>query len=168
MNDPLIIGGVIALLILVGLASAVLNNRSHTEQSSTYPYQRRDYLLSKAERSFYEVLYRAVGPDFHVFPKVRLADVVQVKRGTEKWQSHFNRINSKHVDFLLCSTDTLTPTLVIELDDSSHSSATAEAADAFRNNVFNAAGLPILRVPARSTYNSRDLADQVYASLSHV
>jgi very-short-patch-repair endonuclease len=91
---------------------------------------------------------------------------VQVKKGTENWRSSFNRISSKHIEFLLCSADTLDPVLVVELDDSSHSTANRRAANAFRNNVFQAAGLPLLRIPARAAYNPREIATQVHGILS--
>jgi hypothetical protein len=67
-----------------------------------FPFLRKKYFFSAAERSFYEVLQRVVGEQVHLFAKVRLADVVYVARGTESWQTHFNRIQSKHIDFLLC------------------------------------------------------------------
>jgi hypothetical protein len=82
------------------------------------PYSAKKYFFSAAERSFYEVLRRLV-PDHTLSAKVRLANLVYVSRGTESRQSHFNRIQSKHIDFVLCDND-LTPVLAIELDDASH------------------------------------------------
>jgi hypothetical protein len=168
MNDTLIIGALIAFIVVCLIAIAFLNLRPRTENAPrSYPYQLRENFLSNAERSFYEVLYRAVGSDYEIFPKVRLADIVQVKPGTETWQSYFNQINQKHVDFLLCTADTLTPALVIELDDRSHLAPKTKVTDEFRDKVFRAAGLTTLRVPVRAIYNPRDLAAQVQASLQH-
>ena len=159
MNNAIIIGALAAFILLAALAIIPLGARAGSEHTADYP-------LSRAERSLYEVLHRTVYPGYRVFPKVRLAEIVHVKRGTERWGSHFNRIKSKHVDFLVCSTDTLTPILVIELDDSSHATPDGKGADAFRNNVFKAAGLPLLRISARATYNPREVAAQVEAALA--
>jgi len=166
MNNAIIIGALAAFILLAALAIILLGARAGSEHTADYPFQRNDYLLSRAERSLYEVLHRTVYPGYRVFPKVRLAEIVHVKRGTERWGSHFNRIKSKHVDFLVCSTDTLTPILVIELDDSSHATPDGKGADAFRNNVFKAAGLPLLRISARATYNPREVTAQVEAALA--
>jgi hypothetical protein len=168
MTDTLVIGTLVAVIAVGIIASILINSRAETGRSTAYPYERTTYLLSKAERSFYEVLYRSIGPDYRVFPKVRIADIVHVKAGAEMWWVHFNKITSKHVDFLICSAATLTPVLVVELDDSSHSTAKTKNTDAFRDNVFQAAGLPQLRVPVRAGYNPRDIAAQVAGAISGV
>jgi hypothetical protein len=70
-------------------------------KAEDYPYQREDYLLSCAERTFYNSLYTAVGSDLQVFPKVRLIDLVKVRLGTANTQGYKNRIDRKHVDFVV-------------------------------------------------------------------
>ena len=67
-----------------------------------FPYRGRDYFFSKAERSFYEVLLRSLPQGHVLFAKVRLADLLYLAKGTEKSQSWRNRIQSKHVDFVIC------------------------------------------------------------------
>ena len=42
-----------------------------------FPYQSRGVLCSPAERSFMGALDKAVGTEYRVFAKVRLADVVE-------------------------------------------------------------------------------------------
>ena len=129
------------------------------------PYQRKDYLLTKAERSFFGVLQQAVGDRYLVFAKVRLADLVFLPSGTEKRQSHFNRIQSKHIDFVLCDHDVVRPLLAIELDDSSHNRTDRQDRDTFVNSALIAAGLPILHVPARASYNVQELANAIQQEL---
>jgi len=58
-------------------------------------------------------------PEYRIMAKVRLADIFGVKKG-QSWQAAFNRINAKHVDFLLVRQSDGAPILGIELDDSSH------------------------------------------------
>jgi len=129
------------------------------------PYQRKDYLLTKAERSFFGVLQNAIGNRYLIFAKVRLADLVFLPSGTEKRQSHFNRIQSKHVDFVLCDHDIVRPLLAIELDDSSHNRTDRQDRDAFVDSALSAAGLPILHVPARASYNVQELANAIQQKL---
>ena len=127
------------------------------------PYRVRDNFLSAAELSFYRVLLSVVGNRFVVCTKVRLADIFYVIRPHENL-SYFNRISSKHVDFLMCQPDTMVPVLGIELDDVSHQHTNRQKRDELVDSIFKAARLPLLRVPAQRTYDTRDLA----ARLVHV
>jgi hypothetical protein len=65
------------------------------------PYTKNRALFSHAERSFLDVLERAIGEQYRVFGKVRVVDVVSVKPISDrsKWQTAFNRISAKHFDF---------------------------------------------------------------------
>jgi very-short-patch-repair endonuclease len=156
---------VVAAVVILAIAAALLPRGRSSSKPAPLPYDKQPYLLSRAERSFYDVLHRAVAPNLVVFPKVRLADVVKVRKGTESWQSHQNRINAKHIDFLVCTCDTLSPALVIELDDSSHERADRQERDALVDSVLASAGLPILHVPVRSQYNPAEIAEKVQATL---
>lgn len=69
-----------------------------------------------------------------------------------------NRIDRKHVDFLLCDRDTLRPLAGIELDDASHRQARRQERDRFVESVFRAVGLPLLRARARHAYNVVEVA----------
>ena len=118
--------GVLAVIVLGAAAFLETMSRGRSGEntaSAPEPKFRPAGFPSPAERSFFGVLRQAVGTEFHVFAKVRLADIVtpQKTRSRSAWQSAFNRISSKHVDFLLCETAGLSPVAVIELDDKSHS-----------------------------------------------
>jgi hypothetical protein len=128
------------------------------------PYEARKYFFSIAERSFYEVLKRLISADHTVFAKVRLADLVYVTKGSGSWQSHFNRISRKHVDFVLCNRD-LAPVVAIELDDSSHDAEEREARDEFVDQVLASAALPIVHIRAKRAYAPDELRAALYPFL---
>jgi len=65
------------------------------------PYRLRDDFLSAAEFSFYRVLATSVGNQATITTKVNLADIFFVARPNEN-QAYRNKIDRKHVDFLLC------------------------------------------------------------------
>jgi very-short-patch-repair endonuclease len=94
-----------------------------------------------------------------------VADLISVRKGTENWQSHFNRISSKHVDFVLLEPQSLRPLLAIELDDKSHDAANRRERDAFVNEALAAAQMPFLRIKAARTYSPADLWAQVEAAM---
>lgn len=127
------------------------------------PYRRKDFLLSRAEASFYGALNNAVAGQYLIFAKVRLADLLYIPRGTESRQSAFNRIQSKHIDFVLCFVDGVKPCLAIELDDASHDEEDRRARDGFVEAALATAGLPFLRVRAAASYNIEQLRQGVAA-----
>jgi hypothetical protein len=135
-------------------------------KSQRLPYVRKDFLLTRAERAFFDVLRIAVDGRMLIFAKVRLADLVFLPKGTEKRQIHFNRVQSKHVDFVLCDPKSVRPLLAIELDDSSHDRADRVARDEFVDDVMAAAGLPMLHVKARAAYNAADLRNEIAGKIN--
>jgi len=119
-----------------------------------FPYRKTKALFSPAERSFLGVLCLAVGDNAKIFGKVRVADVVMPERGLSRsdWQKAFNKISRKHFDFLLCSNEDLSVICAIELNDSSHQSKKRQQRDEFLKGVCNAAGIPLLQIPAKQNY----------------
>ena len=119
-------------------------------KTAEFPYRQRDDFLSAAEFSFYRVLLAAAGNQAVVCPKVNLSDVFYVAGANEK-QAYRNKIDRKHVDFLVCDPTTMKPRLGIELDDASHGRRDRLDRDEFVGRVFEAAGLRLMRVPAQSS-----------------
>ena len=129
------------------------------------PYRVRDDFLSTTELSFYRVLNTIIATRARVFTKVGLAEVFYVVRPNEN-QSYRNRIAQKHVDFIVCDTQTLKPLFAVELDDASHQkTADRQERDAFVDQVFQAANLPLVHVTAQREYSVHDLTAKIEAYL---
>ncbi len=124
------------------------------------PYRLRDDFLSAAENEFYRALRGVTGERMVICPKVSLDDIFFVPH-PEKNQAYISKINRKHVDFLLCSPGSLLPLAGVELDDSSHQRPDRVARDAFVEQVFAAAGLPLVRVPVRASYQADELSEML-------
>ena len=129
------------------------------------PYRKRDYFLTRAERSFFEVLIRAVPAGLHVFAKVRLADLVWIPRRHPRRRAHLYKVLPKHIDFVLCDSAKIAPLVAIELDDSSHQRPDRIQRDAFVNEALQAAGLAFVRVPVRHSYSLKQIEQLVAAAL---
>jgi len=121
----------------------------------SYPYRRIELLFSAAERSMLGVLDKAVGDKARVFGKVRLADVISVKKGLRKsaWHKAFNRINRKHLDFVVCDPDSLRILCAVELNDRSHKKSKRIKRDNLVVATCEAAGIPLLMIDANKGYN---------------
>ena len=98
------------------------NNKQSKKIENIFPYVLRDDFLSAAELNFYKSLSLATKElPFKILSKVSLGDLffVNIKDFKMK-QSYWNKINRKHVDFLVCDNVSLKPLVAIELDDKSH------------------------------------------------
>lgn len=74
----------LVLLLVIGIvgviAVTVLKQMAGSKATTgKLPYRKKMYLLTKAERSFFGVLLEVIGSDYHVFCKIRLADLLEVE-----------------------------------------------------------------------------------------
>ena len=127
------------------------------EENKRLPYRLRDDFLSPAEISFYHVLKNVVGEQGVICPKVRLADLFFVSNPNKNY-SYFNKIVSKHIDFVLCEPKTMRPLMAFELNDASHDQSNRKKRDNFVKHVFQDAHVPLLFLRAKRTYNTQELA----------
>jgi hypothetical protein len=163
LSTPLLVGLVVlvALAIVAGLFRMLVG--APRARKVTIAYEPVPTLLTPAERSFFGVLQKALASDYQVFVKVRLADIVRPARNPSRsgWQSAFNRITSKHVDFVLCDLASLSVVGVIELDDRTHEKFERGVRDGLVDSALSDAGIPVLRVPASKSYSPARLREQV-------
>jgi len=144
------------ILFLVGLIAAFLAAQ-FLLRPRRMPYQRRSSLLTKSELKFYEQLRDAVEGRWAIMAMVRMADILRVEKGNRKFQSWQNRIQAKHIDFVLCNHETMEIVLAIELDDTSHQRPDRKERDIFVNGAFDDAGIRLLRVPIADDYDVKRL-----------
>jgi hypothetical protein len=149
----------IAFVVVLGKRSSPKINWQQQHEMGALSYSCRNDFSSAAERSFYEIL-RRLTPNHTVFAKVRLADVVYVK-GTVSREAYLNRIDGKHLDFVVCDKN-LAPVVAIELDDASPGRADCSARDELVEHVLAAAALPVIYMPAGRAY----VMDEIHRLLS--
>ena len=158
--EPLlpIIALLIVVAIIMGILKALLASKKTGDTS--VPYEAISHLFTPAERSFLGVLDHLISSDYRVFGKVRAADVMQVTKGMSRstWQHAFNRIQSKHFDFVICRASDSAIILLIELDDKSHNNNSRVERDAFVEQAAVAASLPLLRIRCQRSYQPSEIA----------
>jgi hypothetical protein len=115
--------------------------------------------------SFYQVLKSMMKDYFVICPQVSLAELFYVDHPNVNWAA-MARIIQKRVDFVICDPATMKPRFAIELDDSTHLRAHRMERDEFVEKVFEAANLPLVRIPAQATYDTRVLGEKFKAALS--
>lgn len=147
----------VAALVVILLVTRARFRRSKHRPAS--PYTLHASVFTPAEVEFLHVLDRAVGERYRIFGKIRVADVIALRKDLDS-RSHriaFSRIGAKHFDFVLCSRWDFSIVGVIELNDSSHLRQKRAQRDAFLVDICNAIGLPILIVRARRQYSASKL-----------
>ena len=157
----------VALICILLVAVLVIKQRSGSA-SGDLPYKRQPALFTPAERSFLGVLDLAVGKDFRVFGKVRVGDLLAPQNGQANGQrmTALNKINYKHVDFVLCQPDDLSVLCAIELNDKSHQQKNRQERDEFLLSACRAAGLPLVTFDARHAYSPAELSAAIADALS--
>src|ERR1700745_2853722 len=114
----------------------------HRMAVSSLAYWKKKLFLSAAERSFYEIL-RRIAPDYTVFAKVRLSDLIFASTGGAIGGANHKGIQSKHLDFLICDA-TLAPVMAVELDDCSHEQTDRTTRDQLVDAALAAARVPVI------------------------
>lgn len=160
---PLIV--VLVAVVVVFAVAAALKLRSRGPD--VYPYTKNQALFSPAERSFLGVLEEAIGREYRVFGKVRVADIVEPQRGLDRSnrQKALNRTAAKHFDFVLCAPSDLSVVCVVELDDQSHQARRRQERDAFLAGLCAAISLPLLQLPVQRAYSVPELRAKVMGAL---
>jgi len=154
-----IILAIIVIILFVIFKTKLKRQSQGVDEQSEFSYRKLDVLFTPAERSFLGVLNQAIDGDTIVFGKVRVADVLAPQKGSTRgvWQKAFNKISSKHFDFVLCSKTDLSILCAIELDDSSHNQSKQKIRDAFIEGACKSADFPLIRFVAKATYTVNDI-----------
>lgn len=150
----------VALVFLVVLVALTKKGANFEE----FPYALNKQLFSPAERSFFGILNQAVKGEAVVLGKVRVADIINPAKGLSRsnWQKAFNRISSKHFDYVICSPDRLSVVSVVELDDKSHSKGKRAERDRFIEGACSAAGITLHRFKAAASYNIAEVREVLF------
>lgn len=119
----------------------LIKQRQFSRSAIRLPYQLKQPFFSPSEHAQLGMLEQAVGEDFRILAKVRLADVVEVtaipRRST--WYHATNRISAASFDFLLCDRQHMTPVCAVEIEEASD-------ANAFLDELCEAISLPLVRL----------------------
>lgn len=114
--------------------------------------------VSEAEADFFRVLRAVVGDRGHILAQVSLRQLLyfpaRSSPGRQRW---LNKVAQKSVDFVVCDPNTLTPKVVIELDEPSHARPDRQTRDEDVDTILEAASMPVLRVLTSRTYDTREL-----------
>lgn len=132
------------------------------KMDNNFFYKRKsDFFFNKPEREFFILLQEIINGKFIIFSKVRILDLLKVSTDKSHYLKYKNKIQAKHVDFVICDNVWFKPLLALELDGSSHSRADRIERDVFVDEAFNSAGFPIIHFMNSDIGNK----DKIYQEL---
>lgn len=145
------------VLVVAGILVALKTKQASKEDG--LGFERREYLFTPAERSFLGVLEQALDSQYKIFGKVRLGDIIKPAKGLSpsKRTTASNRINQKHIDFVVCSATDLALLGVVELDDQTHGREDRSKRDEFVDLALAAAEIPVVHFSAKKGYTLPDV-----------
>ena len=130
-------------------------------KSSFFPYSKKHQFFNVEERRFYDALIEAVGPEFMVFSKCRVVDLLDVD--IHKHFRAFNRIKFLQVDFVVVRKGNGEVACAIELGDELSDRFGKESL--FLDEAFVAAGLPLVRFEVLPVYSVLEIQKALVLSL---
>lgn len=159
---------VFVVIIIVVLASAneIIDRKKQVGKEekinkSPYHYRRKDFLMSRPEHEFFDVLVASVGDRYHVFPQVHLAAILDYKIVGQNWKGAFRHIDEKSVDFVLCDKAYIKPLLAIELDDRTHEHGKRKERDEIVESILKEARLPLLRFENHGHFEKSEITQRI-------
>jgi len=115
-------------------------------------YHPRHSVFTRSEAAFFDELKRQTPEGYHVFPKMRIADILNTPHGSGYYKRVY-KIIPKHVDFVVCD-QYFKPLVAVEVNGSSHRRAKTQESDALKKEIFEVAGMPLIAVPVGSSFAS--------------
>ena len=163
---------VIMIVIIAGLCRLAFRDKGFVppktadSNEQTYAcFEMADSLfVNRSETAFFQILNRQLPSGYYLHSKTRLEDIIRVKpniKGQARWHLR-GRVKSRHVDYLITDHNGI-PLAAIELDGASHNKK-ALAADKLKDGLFNAAGLPLIRVRTATDFHAA--AKRIISSLT--
>lgn len=160
----LIFAAIVVLIVLVLLVKAFAGRGG---KAVKYPYQKHSALFSPDDRAFYRTLKGAVGDEYEIFGKIRVADIVLPRKGASRHDARlaFSPIAGRHFDFVLCDKTNLTVVCAIQLRDKANPTKWTDDQNNPLKTVCEAVGLPFVRCDIKADYSVGEIRDKLKGAL---
>jgi len=145
----LILFAMISLIVIVALLASRLNDNSFP-----FPFDQKPVIFTPAEKNFQNLVEQAMGPNYRIVNRVKLADIVTVRNGVSNKasQSAVNNAESKYLDFVICDRHSMKLLGAIDLVDTKGKGYKVKK-DWFVSGALEAALIPHIRIKVKPTYS---------------
>ena len=122
--------------------------------------------MTDHEFAFYSILSDSVSGEYYIMAQTHLSAFIDHQINRQSWKGALSHIDRKSVDFLLCNKQTLTPLLVIELDDRTHEQEDRKLRDTEVERILKEAGVPLLRMASHGSLSLPELRNSINNAIS--
>ena len=121
-----------------------------TAENKTAGYKKKNSLMNGSESALFFELQKQLPSSYHIFPNMRLADIVESVNGHGFYKRR-NKILPRHIDFVICDSF-FKPMMAIELNGSSHNRLDRMEIDEEKKNILEEAQIPLITVKAGDNF----------------
>lgn len=142
---------VLVIVVVIALIADRLIPKKKAGLKEKYDLSRyylKNSIVTPVEKWMYNIIKDELTEEYFVAPKVGIKDFVGVKKGNN-YMKYFGHIAQRHIDFLVCKKDTLSPAFGIEIDDTSHEQQNRKDRDQENDQIYNAIGIKVLHMPTK-------------------
>lgn len=132
------------VIIILAFLYKIADTKKTSKINYREAYQPCQLLTKHELQEYIKLKQYADTKGWLICPKVRLRDLIEPKRGAGKKQTLINKIQSKHVDFVLVD-QSMNVIGVLELDDRSHDRADRKERDGFVRDALEGAGITMIQ-----------------------
>lgn len=159
---------IVLLVVLAVLAAVVVNRFIH--HGNPFPFHKRTQLFTHVERSFLQLLERAVGGQYKIINRVKLADILELKDNADSKtrRAALLKLNAKYLDYVLCNTDDMSIVAVIDLVNNANKEGHKAVPDWFVSGALEASGIPYIRMKIKAGYTVADIQQGLAAKLGNI
>lgn len=140
---------VVIVLIISFIIPYLKGSRIDSRRGSFY--KKRFSVMNKTESAFFFELERQLPQGYHIFPKMRIADIIETKSGRGYYHMR-NSVLPKHIDFLICDSY-FEPVVAIEVNGGYHDSPRQQQKDSIKKRIFEDAGLAFETVEVGTNFS---------------
>jgi len=161
---PLQLSAGASIIIIILMCILIVPARAKAVKN----YEARHSIFSPAEKYFYNVLLSIYKDRYIVLAKIRIADVVEVKKtlNQKEFWKVFSQVSQKNIDYLITDKN-LNTLCVIELDDKSHYLRSDRIQrDKFINALMKETGIALYRIRVQRRYNRHEIKQTLSDCLS--
>ncbi|MBC3765191.1 DUF2726 domain-containing protein [Neptunicella marina] len=156
---------IVLLILLIVVAVVALK---FNDPGLAFPFRKKTNLFTPVERNFLNLLDVAVGNQYRIICRVKLADVITIRQGTDKKTSRnaLIRAGAKQLDFVLCDKNDLSPVVAIDLVHPNGKEGYKSQRDWFVSSSLEAAKIPHIRIKVKSGYKPLEIRQCIEGKLA--
>jgi len=156
---------IILLVLLAAVAAFIVSRFIH--HGNPFPFTKRDQLFTQVERSFLGLLEKAVGDQYKIINRVKLADILELKDNADAKtrRTALLKLNAKYLDYVLCDSKDMSIVAVVDLVNNSNKAGHKAIPDWFVSGALEASGIPYIRMKIKAGYTVADIQQGLAAKL---